>query len=122
MFGIKRTFQTLFSKLDLIIQNQKTMALDLSKLQAAVAQETSVDQSVVTLLKTLADELAVANSNNDQVAIDGIVQTMNQNATTLANAITQNTPAAPAGDGSASGSGDANGSGSGASSGVTAQS
>lgn len=76
-------------------QNQMIMA-DLTALQAAVAAETTIDQSVATLLTTLANELATANAAGDQAAIDAIVTTMQQNATTLSAAIMANTPAAAA--------------------------
>ena len=79
-----------------LITNQKKIMLDVTALQTAVANETSLDQSVITLLNTLASELQAANNNNDQATINGIVATMQQNATALAAAVAANTPAAPA--------------------------
>jgi hypothetical protein len=72
------------------------MALDLTALQAAVAQETAVDQSVETLLTTLAAELSTANDAGDTAAIAQIVTTMQTNAAALGAAVTANTPATPA--------------------------
>lgn len=69
------------------------MALDLTALQAAVANETAIDQSVETLLNTLAAELATANDAGDTAAIAAIVTTMQSNAATLGQAVAANTPA-----------------------------
>jgi hypothetical protein len=69
------------------------MALDLTALNAAVANETAVDQSVITLLTTLAGELATANDAGDTAAIASIVSTMQANAQSLSAAVAANTPA-----------------------------
>ena len=84
--NVPATLARLERKLDL-------MALDLTALNAAVTAETTVDQSVETLLTTLAAELATANDAGDQAAIAQIVTTMQQNAATLGAAVTANTPA-----------------------------
>ena len=78
-------------KINLILKKINQMALDLKALQDAVAAETTLDQSVVTLLTTLASELAAANSAGDQAAIDAIVKTMQDNAATLSAAVAANT-------------------------------
>ena len=67
--------------------------LDVTALQTAVANETTLDQSVITLLNTLASELQAANDAGDQTTINSIVATMQQNATALAAAVAANTPA-----------------------------
>lgn len=85
---IRQSLSALHRKLD-------QMALDLSTLNAAVAQEAAVDQSVITLLTTLAGELSAANDAGDQTAIAGIVSTMQANAANLAAAVAANTPATP---------------------------
>ena len=84
--NVPATLARLERKLDL-------MALDLTALNAAVTAETTVDQSVETLLTTLAAELATANDAGDQAAIAQIVTTMQANAATLGAAVTANTPA-----------------------------
>jgi hypothetical protein len=68
----------------------------LANLQAAVAAQTTVTQSVLTLLSTMAAEIAAASPTGDNPAIDAVVTTMNANAASLAAAVTANTPAAPA--------------------------
>jgi hypothetical protein len=88
------------AKLDKILLGEQTMALDITALQTAVAQETTVDSAVETLLTSLSGELQtlIANSGNtvDPAALQAIVNTMTANATTLQAAVSANTPAAPA--------------------------
>ena len=74
------------------------MAL-LDNLTAAVAAETTVDQSAVTLINGMAAQIQtlINNSGNtvDPVALQNLVNQMTANATPLAAAVTANTPAAP---------------------------
>jgi len=65
---------------------------DLTALQQAVANETTVEQSLITLFNGLAQQLKDAGS--DPVAIQAVVDQLNQNAANMAAAITANTPAA----------------------------
>lgn len=84
-------FERLERKLDQLM-------LDISALTAAVATETTVDQSAVTLLTQLTAQIQtlIAQSGNtvDPAALQAIVNTINANATNLASAVTTNTPAA----------------------------
>jgi hypothetical protein len=79
-------------QLSLIIQQGERIMSALTDLQTAVANETTIDQSVITLLQTLAADLAAALANNDTAAIQAVVATMQQNATALAAAVSANTP------------------------------
>lgn len=65
----------------------------LADITAAVAAETTVEQSVITLLGTLSSDLTAAIANNDPAAMQAIVTTLNNNAAALAAAVTANTPA-----------------------------
>jgi hypothetical protein len=68
---------------------------DIQDLQAAVAQETTVEQSAITLLKNLSAQLAVAiESGNPIAAVEAVIAQMNTNQTALAEAVTANTPSA----------------------------
>lgn len=91
MFGNKKLLIQILGKV-----NQ--MALDLTALTAAVAQETSVDTSAITLLKALTAEIAsISASSTDaatQTALNALVTTANANAAGLAAAVTANTPVA----------------------------
>jgi hypothetical protein len=91
----------LHTKLDLILKNQQkeaqfmsTTTNSLANLTTAVANETTVDASVQTLLTQLSAQIAAASPTGDNPAIDALVSTMQTNATALAAAVTTNTPAA----------------------------
>ena len=81
----------------LILERLEHMALDISKLQAAVAQEQTVDASAVTLLTQLTAEIQslIASSGNtvDPAALQALVDQINGASTSLAAAVTANTPA-----------------------------
>jgi len=68
----------------------------LANLTTAVANETAVDQSVLTLITQLAAEIAAASPTGDNPAIDALVVTMQANAAALAAAVAANTPVAAA--------------------------
>lgn len=106
--GITDVVGPLMGLLEKIIQGQNelkqeiqtmssTTTNSLANLQAAVANETTVNQSVLTLLTTLAAELAAASPTGDNPAIDAVVSTMQANAAALSQAVQANTPPPPAG-------------------------
>ena len=72
------------------------MALDISALTTAVANETSLDASAVTLIQGLAAQITalIASSGNtvDPTALAAIVTQMTTNATALSAALVANTP------------------------------
>lgn len=68
--------------------------LDFTKLQTAVTNEVTVEQSAITLITTIAGEIAA--SANDQQTVSDLADKLNQAAAGLSAAITANTPAAPA--------------------------
>ncbi len=70
----------------------KKIMIDLTRLQAAVAAETTIDQSVETLLTQLAQQ--IKDAGTDQAALSAITDQMEANAKSLSGAITANTPAA----------------------------
>lgn len=93
------------SKIDAILELQKVankelvkIMLDLTALQTAVANEKSVEDSVVTLLGQLSQKITdlINQSGNtvDPAALQAIVDSINANKDTLASAVTANTPAA----------------------------
>lgn len=79
----------------------------LASLTASVANETSIDQSIITLVQGLAaqiaalkDQLAAAIAANDPAALQAVVDglgsvqtTIDSNAQKIADAVTANTPA-----------------------------
>lgn len=97
-------FVFLSNKLDLILQRQsyleqgeQKMALDISALQAAVAAETSADQSAITLLAQLTQEIQqIAVNSVDPAtvtALNNLATQLQSNAKGLGDAVTANTPA-----------------------------
>lgn len=70
------------------------MASDLTALQAQVAQNTTIEESAVTLINGLAQQ--IADLKNDPAALQALADSLNGSATDLSNAITANTPPPPA--------------------------
>lgn len=70
------------------------MALDLTELRAAVAENTAVDQSAIQLLTTLLDE--VESLKGDPAAIQALVDDIRASNDTLGAAVAAGTPADPA--------------------------
>jgi len=92
-------FVTILSKLNSIIERLNRIMALLNNLNAAVARETTVEQSAITLIQGIAKQLAdlIAKSGNtvDPAELQKIVDGMNANQDALAAAVTANTPAAP---------------------------
>jgi hypothetical protein len=86
--------KTILTNTERLIEMSTSTTNSLANLQAAVANETTVDQSVLTLLTTLAQELAAASPTGDNPAIDAVVATMTANAASLSAAVAANTPGA----------------------------
>jgi hypothetical protein len=82
-----------------IKQELTKMALDISALTTAVANETTVEQSAITLVGGLAAQIQtlINNSGNtvDPVALQALVTQMTNSQTALAAAVAANTVAAP---------------------------
>ena len=80
--------------LNQLLQKETEMAVDLTNLTAAVAAETTVTASAITLLQQLAAQIAALAKQPtvDPAALQAFADTLNANATSLAAAITANTP------------------------------
>ncbi len=74
---------------------QRNLMSDLAAISDAVARETTVVQSAVTLLNELAQELR--DAANDPAAVQALADSINSDADALAAAVEANTPAPPAG-------------------------
>lgn len=87
-------------KLDLIIKllklEGKIIMSDLTQLQADVATETTVEQSAITLIGGLAQQ--IKDAGTDPVALKAVTDQMEANQAALAAAVAANTPAAPTTD------------------------
>lgn len=75
----------------LITQGNKIMG-DLTDITAAVAEETTVDQSILTLMTSMADQ--INSLKNDPVALAALATQIRANSAALSAAIVANTPVA----------------------------
>jgi hypothetical protein len=80
------------AKIDQLLKGAAIMATDLSAIQTAVSNETTVEQSAILLLQKLAAEIKASAA--DPAAVKALADQINANATALAAAVTANTPAA----------------------------
>lgn len=65
----------------------------INDLKAAVERNTSVDDSVLTMLTGLVQQLKDAQANNDPAAIDQLIAQLDANTQKMTDAVTANTPA-----------------------------
>lgn len=83
-----------------ILKREHEMAIDLTALTAEVANNTTVDGSIVQLVQNLATQLAAISSGSGdaatQTALNALVATLQQNDAGIAAAVTANTPTTPA--------------------------
>jgi hypothetical protein len=99
-------FQNINNKLDVLtglvrqlLTQEAKLAIDLTTLTAEVTNNTSVTNSVVTLLGNLTALIKAIPPSTDpvtQAALDALTATLTSNDTTIAGAVVANTPAAPA--------------------------
>jgi len=94
----ERKLDRILAALASITTKENTIMATLKDIQDDVASETTVVDSVVTLLESLSAQLTAAIAANDPVALQGIVDNITANKTKLASAVAQNTPAAPPGN------------------------
>lgn len=81
--------------LNVLQQERQIMSLE-TELTDAVATETTVDQSIVTLLNGFAAQLAAAlASATPDAAVQAAIDNIKANSAAIAAAVTANTPAAP---------------------------
>jgi len=90
---IDDTLALILHKLTHIERNEYIMSQELDALTQAVADDTSVDQSAITLINGLAAKIDAAK--NDPAALTALSAQLKQNSSALAAAVAANTPAAP---------------------------
>lgn len=84
-----------FPDLKLILQRITTMASQLDALTAAVARNTDVTESAITLLNGLKQKLdELIASGSDPAALQALADTLGAETQKLADAVTTNTTAA----------------------------
>jgi hypothetical protein len=78
-----------------VIYNQERIMATLADIQAAVAAEKTVEDSVVALLGQISQQLKDAIAANDPAAMQAVVDQIDAHTQALSDAVTANTPAAP---------------------------
>jgi hypothetical protein len=77
-----------------VLQNQEIILAQIDDLKAAVANDTTVEQSAITLLQGLSTQLSAALAGaNSSADVQAVIDSINANASTLAAAVAANTPA-----------------------------
>lgn len=66
----------------------------IQELTAAVDRNTDVDDSVLTLLEGIVQQLKDAQASNDPKALDEVIAKLDANTKKMTDAVTANTPAA----------------------------
>jgi hypothetical protein len=80
------------SKLNILIARSAKEMATLQDVQNAVAAEQTVVGAVTTLLQQLSQQLKDALASEDPAALQAVVDSINTNANSLANAVAANTP------------------------------
>ena len=94
MVGDTRESKEIHNEIHKLLEAVKLMAQSLDQITAAVANESTVIDSAVTLLQGLSAQITAAGV--DPAALSALTDTINAKAASLAHAIIDNTPAAEA--------------------------
>lgn len=78
-------------KLDLVITKETSIMATVVELNAAVARNTDAEQSVITLLNGISQQLK--DAQGDPAAIDAVIAQIDANTAAAAAAVVANTPA-----------------------------
>jgi hypothetical protein len=79
-------------KLDLILNKENILMATIQDVVTEVAAETTVNDSIVTLLDGIAAQLTAAQASSDPTAIAAVITSLQANSKILTDAITANTP------------------------------
>jgi C4-dicarboxylate transporter len=100
LYTIHANQLVIIAKLDQLLTQETKMAVDLTALTTEVANNTTVDGSIVTLLDNIVTQLqAIEAGSGDaatQTALNALVTTLQNNDVGIAAAVVANTPAASA--------------------------
>jgi hypothetical protein len=87
-----RWAQTLREMVSRVLANQETIMATIEELEAAVTRNTDVDESVLTLLAGISQQLKDAQGNPAKIA--EVIAKLDANTQKMADAVTANTPSA----------------------------
>ena len=91
---VMRRLDLIDQKTDLIKESTETIMATIQELKDAVARNTSVDDSVLTLLQGISQQLKDAQAANDPQAISDVIAQLDANTQKMTDAVTANTPSA----------------------------
>lgn len=80
--------------LNKILKKEEQIMATMQDLRSAVERNTSVDDSVLTLLSGISQQLKDAQAQNDPQAIQDVINQLDANTQKMTDAVTANTPAA----------------------------
>jgi len=80
--------------LNKILKRENQIMATMQELQASVQRNTDVDDSIITLLNGISQQLKDALASNDPAAIQAVITQLDSNTQRLTDAVTANTPAA----------------------------
>jgi hypothetical protein len=89
---VMRRLEAMDDKTDLILERQETIMATIEELEAAVTRNTDVDESVLTLLAGISQQLKDAQGNPAKIA--EVIAKLDANTQKMADAVTANTPSA----------------------------
>jgi chromosome segregation ATPase len=84
---ITKELQRIGQQLGVVAEKQEETMADLAALQAEVQQNSDVTQSAVTLIQGLSQQLKDAIAANDPAAIQAVVDQLDANTQSLADAV-----------------------------------
>jgi len=98
-----KQYQQLFNnKLDLllnlliqVIRKENYIMATIQDINAAIAAESSVDDSIIALLNGIVQQLKDAQASNDPAALDVVIAGITANTKKIQDAVTANTPVTP---------------------------
>lgn len=84
--------ESVISILNKLNKKVNILMATMQDLTAAVDRNTSVDDSVITLLEGIVQQLKDAQASNDPAAIDAVIAKLDANTQKMTDAVTANTP------------------------------
>jgi ABC-type transporter Mla subunit MlaD len=84
---INRQLQRIGQQLGAVADKQEETMADLAALQAEVNENTDVTQSAIALISGLSQQLKDAIASNDPAAVQAVVDQLDANTTSLADAV-----------------------------------
>lgn len=91
---VLRRLDALLDQSGLILDRQEVIMATMEELKAAVSRNTDVDDSVLTMLQGISQQLKEAQAQNDPQAIADVIAQLDANTQKMTDAVTANTPAA----------------------------